>query len=42
MDRTAHWQHVYLTKADRDLSWFQDEPGTSLALIEAAGADPHS
>ena len=37
MDRAAHWQKVYTTKGDRDLSWFQELPTVSLRLIEAAG-----
>ena len=37
MDREAHWQKLYTTKSDRDLSWFQESPTISLRLIEAAG-----
>jgi SAM-dependent methyltransferase len=37
MDREAHWQKVYATKSDRDVSWFQESPAISLRLIEAAG-----
>lgn len=37
MDQQAHWQHVYGTKGERDVSWFQDSPVTSLRLMEAAG-----
>ena len=33
----AHWQQVYQTKGERDVSWFQQTPATSLQLIEAAG-----
>lgn len=32
-----HWQGVYGTKAETELSWFQDRPETSIRLIEAAG-----
>lgn len=33
-DRRAHWQSVYATKAEREVSWFQDDAQPSLALIE--------
>lgn len=33
MPREEHWNNVYGTKADDQLSWHQDEPGTSLRLI---------
>lgn len=36
-ERHAHWQSVYGTKAPADVSWFQERPDVSLALIEAAG-----
>jgi trans-aconitate methyltransferase len=41
-DRTAHWQTVYTTKAETEVSWHQDEPATSLRLIREAGAGPSS
>jgi SAM-dependent methyltransferase len=35
-----HWDAVYTSKSDAELSWTQAEPGTSLALIgEACSAD---
>jgi SAM-dependent methyltransferase len=34
-DRKAHWEHVYSTKAEAGLSWYQDEPRLSLELIGA-------
>lgn len=37
MDRTSHWQRVYTTKAETDVSWFETSPAISLQLIEAAG-----
>jgi SAM-dependent methyltransferase len=37
-DRQAHWQNVYRTKAESEVSWFQEKPSISLELIEAAGA----
>jgi len=41
--REAHWQNVYQTKADRETSWYQDEPAISLQLIrECVPAAPGS
>ena len=37
-DRQAHWQNVYRTKGERDVSWFQETPDISLDLIRATGA----
>lgn len=37
--RKAHWENVYRTKGERELSWFQDSPRVSLDLIRATGAD---
>ena len=37
MDRKQHWERVYETKAEREVSWFQAEPAVSLRLLEAAG-----
>ena len=35
-----HWENVYTTKRDEELSWTQAEPATSLSLIaEACSAD---
>lgn len=31
----AHWETVYAKRDDHELTWFQDRPETSLALIEA-------
>jgi SAM-dependent methyltransferase len=36
-DRQAHWQNVYATKAEREVSWFQENPAPSLDLITATG-----
>jgi 2-polyprenyl-3-methyl-5-hydroxy-6-metoxy-1,4-benzoquinol methylase len=41
-DRTAHWQAVYTTKAENEVSWFQENPATSLRLIKDAGASANS
>ncbi|WP_303909086.1 class I SAM-dependent methyltransferase [Thiohalomonas denitrificans] len=34
-DRKAHWEEVYRTKSDREVSWFQPDPRLSLELIAA-------
>jgi 2-polyprenyl-3-methyl-5-hydroxy-6-metoxy-1,4-benzoquinol methylase len=35
--RQAHWQNVYATKAEKEVSWFQENPAPSLELIAATG-----
>lgn len=35
-DRQGHWQHTYQAKAEREVSWTQDSPEPSLALVTAA------
>lgn len=37
-DRQAHWENVYTTKGENQVSWFQESPIVSLHLIKAAGA----
>jgi SAM-dependent methyltransferase len=36
-DRQAHWQNVYATRAEKEVSWFQENPAPSLDLIAATG-----
>ena len=36
MDRHEHWNAIYQTKAENDVSWFESEPQISLELINAA------
>ena len=38
--RQAHWERVYTTKGEKEVSWFQDNPAPSLELIAAVGATP--
>lgn len=38
-DRTAHWQNVYATKGETEVSWFQASPAISLEMIRAASPD---
>ncbi len=41
-ERRAHWENVYQTKGERDVSWFQECPEISLDLIRATGANVNS
>jgi SAM-dependent methyltransferase len=40
VDRQAHWQNVYGTKSEKEVSWFQESPIISLDLIHATGVKP--
>ena len=35
--RQAHWEGVYTTKGEKEVSWYQDDPAPSLDLIALAG-----
>lgn len=35
--RQAHWDNVYTTKGEKDVSWYQDSPTPSLDLIALTG-----
>ena len=35
-NRKAHWESVYTTKGDNEVSWFQENPAPSLELIDLA------
>ena len=35
--RKAHWENVYTTKGENEVSWFQENPAPSLELIALAG-----
>jgi trans-aconitate methyltransferase len=37
MDRQQHWNGVYTTKGERQVSWFEASPDTSMQMIEGAG-----
>ena len=41
-DRTTHWDNVYATKGEAEVSWFQDSPAISLEMIRAAHPDHHA
>ncbi len=40
MDPAAHWQTIYRSKADEELSWLQSSPRTSLELIDRIDPQP--
>jgi SAM-dependent methyltransferase len=40
--RQAHWENVYTTKGENEVSWFQQSPSPSLELIAQTGAVNHS
>ena len=37
--REQHWQGVYSSKAEDAVSWFEESPAVSLALLDAAGLE---
>ena len=36
--RQAHWQQVYTSKGETEVSWFQEDPAPSLQTIARSGA----
>jgi SAM-dependent methyltransferase len=38
--RQQHWQNVYQSKGEHDVSWFQDTPTPSLELMDEIGVTP--
>jgi 2-polyprenyl-3-methyl-5-hydroxy-6-metoxy-1,4-benzoquinol methylase len=40
--RGVHWENVYRTKGEREVSWFQETPSISLELIRSAAATRQS
>jgi SAM-dependent methyltransferase len=36
-DRVSHWQNVYSTKGEQQVSWFEETPELSLTLIAEGG-----
>ncbi|MEQ9634697.1 MAG: class I SAM-dependent methyltransferase [Devosia marina] len=36
-ERQDHWQGVYSTKGEDEVSWFEESPAFSLGLLDAAG-----
>jgi hypothetical protein len=37
MEPRAHWNAIYTTKSEREVSWFEALPDVSLRMMEAAG-----
>src|SRR5690606_36057823 len=37
MERADHWNRVYTTKTEKDVSWFEPLPALSIEMLEAAG-----
>ena len=42
VSRKAHWENVYTTKREREVSWFQENPAPSLELMALAGLSAES
>jgi hypothetical protein len=38
--RQEHWEHVYTTKGESEVSWFQENATASLELMTLTGATP--
>lgn len=38
-DRKSHWEHIYQDRKATEVSWYQQRPDYSLALINAAGTN---
>ena len=38
--KQRHWENVYTTKDVSKVGWYQDEPSTSLALLQKIGSTP--
>ncbi len=41
-ERKSHWERVYATKAETEVSWFQEDPRPSLEALARIGADRRS
>ncbi len=41
-ERREHWEKVYTTKSEREVSWFQETPAPSLELLALIGATRRS
>lgn len=39
-DRQEHWEQVYRSKGETDVSWYEASPELSLSLLERAGLHP--
>ncbi|CCJ07261.1 trans-aconitate 2-methyltransferase [Methylocystis sp. SC2] len=41
-DQQAHWENIYTTKGETEVSWFEEPPTESLRLLQLVGAQPSS
>lgn len=41
-DRQSHWNNVYATKAETEVSWFQDSPAPSSDIIKSFNEGPQA
>ncbi len=39
-DRKSHWENIYSTRREDEVSWFQEDPALSVALMREAGITP--
>lgn len=42
MERKDHWERVYTTKGEQDVSWFESLPAVSLQMLESSGLTPET
>lgn len=42
MERQTHWNQVYTTKSEREVSWFEALPEISIEMLDAAGMTAQS
>jgi 2-polyprenyl-3-methyl-5-hydroxy-6-metoxy-1,4-benzoquinol methylase len=42
LDRQRHWENVYTTKDEKEVSWFEESPTISLALVRSTGLNTGS
>jgi 2-polyprenyl-3-methyl-5-hydroxy-6-metoxy-1,4-benzoquinol methylase len=42
VSRRDHWENIYATKGEDEVSWFQENPTPSLELIALTGVTPRS
>ena len=41
-NRQRHWDTIYKSKGEQDVSWFEAFPAVSLEMIEAIGVTPET
>ena len=41
-ERQTHWENVYTTKSEKEVSWFQETPSPTLELLALIGATSRS